>query len=200
MRNQTHATFEGLYRKDHKDYPETALREALLNAIVHREYAYSASTLISVYSNRIEMVSLGGLAHGISLDDILLGLSVCRNQKLANVFYRLELIEAYGTGMLKIQNAYEGCGTKPEIIASSNAFKIVLPIIPVTAESGALALNPSEAALVLDKARAQGFITRQEVEELLNVKTATASRLLKSMVEQKLIRPVGRGKNTRYAP
>jgi predicted HTH transcriptional regulator len=58
MRNDTSATFEGVHRIDHRAYPPAALREALLNAIVHRDYAYSASTLISVYSDRIEIVSV----------------------------------------------------------------------------------------------------------------------------------------------
>ena len=57
MHNQIKATFEGLYRTDTKDYPEEALREALLNSLVHRDYSFSASTLISVYDDRIEFVS-----------------------------------------------------------------------------------------------------------------------------------------------
>ena len=109
LRNQTKATFEGLYRTDTRDYPEEALREAMLNSIVHRDYSYSASTLVSVYADRIEFVSIGGLLEGVTIDDIMLGLSVCRNPKLAAVFYRLDLIEAYGTGMQKIMKAYKGC-------------------------------------------------------------------------------------------
>ena len=73
------ATFEGLYRTDHRDYPETALREALLNTIVRRDYAFSASALISIYSDRVEFVSIGGLVQRIMLEDVLMGLSVCRN-------------------------------------------------------------------------------------------------------------------------
>ena len=122
LRNRTKATFDGLYRHDARDYPEEALREALLNSLVHRDYSFSASTLISVYDDRIEFVSVGGLPSGIALEDILLGLSVCRNPKLAAVFYRLNLIEAYGTGMPKILKAYAGSGVKPKIEVSSNAF------------------------------------------------------------------------------
>ncbi len=51
-----------------------------------------------MYTDRIEFTSIGGLLKGITLEDIQLGISVCRNPKLANIFYRLELIEAYGTG------------------------------------------------------------------------------------------------------
>ncbi|MEE0637656.1 MAG: hypothetical protein UCH99_11050, partial [Adlercreutzia sp.] len=58
--NQTHATFQKLLRVDTRDYPEVAVREALLNSLVHRDYSFRASTLISVYDDRIEFVSVGG--------------------------------------------------------------------------------------------------------------------------------------------
>ena len=93
-------------RIDIRDYPEVAIREALLNLIVHCEYSYSASSFIRMYTDRIEFTSIGGLLKGITLEDIRLGISVCRNPKLANIFYRLELIEAYGTGIQKIIDSY----------------------------------------------------------------------------------------------
>lgn len=127
LRNQTKATFDGLYRTDTRDYPEEALREALMNCLVHRDYSYSASTLVSVFEDRIEFTSIGGLPSGIGIDDILLGISVCRNPKLAAVFYRLKLIEAYGTGMPKIMGAYEGAEQKPKLEVTGNAFKLTLP-------------------------------------------------------------------------
>ena len=129
FRNQTRATIEKLLRIDVRDYPETAVREALLNLLVHRDYSFSASALISIYTDRIEFVSIGGLMPGIDLEDIMVGISVCRNQDLANVFYRLRLIEAYGTGMRKIMRAYEGMKEKPSIETTKNAFKIILPNI-----------------------------------------------------------------------
>ena len=86
-----------------------------MNSLVHRDYSFRASTLVSVYADRIEFVSVGGLPSGIELDDIMLGLSVCRNPKLAAIFYRLQLIEAYGTGMPKIMNAHTETELKPKI-------------------------------------------------------------------------------------
>ena len=100
--NQTHASFQKLLRVDTRDYPEVAVREALLNSLVQRDYSFSASTLISVYEDRIEFTSVGGLLSGLELDDLMMGISACRNPHLANVFYRLQLIEAYGTGIRKI--------------------------------------------------------------------------------------------------
>ena len=129
FRNQTRATIEKLYRVDVRDYPEVAVREALLNLLVHRDYSFSASAFISIYEDRIEFVSIGGLMPGIDLEDVMVGISVCRNQDLANVFYRLHLIEAYGTGMGKIMKAYESMQVKPVIETTKNAFKIILPNI-----------------------------------------------------------------------
>ena len=125
--NQTHATFQKLLRVDTRDYPEVAVREALLNSLVHRDYSFRASTLISVYDDRIEFVSVGGLLPGLELEDLMMGVSACRNPHLANVFYRLQLIEAYGTGMRKIMRVYAGAAFQPQIMATNNAFKIVLP-------------------------------------------------------------------------
>ena len=107
FRNQNHSTFSKLRRIDRRDYPEEAVREALLNLLVHREYSFRASSFISIYADRIEFTSIGGLISGMTLQDVMMGISVCRNAKLANVFYRLELIEAYGTGIRKIIEAYE---------------------------------------------------------------------------------------------
>ena len=100
--NQTHATIEKLLRIDIRDYPEIAVREALLNLLVHRDYAFSASALISIYEDRMEFISIGGLMPGFELEDVMAGISICRNPDLANVFYWLHLIEAYGTGISKI--------------------------------------------------------------------------------------------------
>ncbi len=125
--NQTRATIEKLSRIDVRDYPILAVREALLNLLVHRDYSFSASALISIYDDRMEFVSVGGLMPGIELEDVMAGLSICRNQNLANVFYRLHLIEAYGTGLRKIMDAYEDLSEKPVISVTKNSFKITLP-------------------------------------------------------------------------
>ena len=66
-RNQVRSTFDKLRRIDTRDYPEVAIREALLNSLVHRDYSFSASTLISVYDDRIEFTSIGGLPAGVSV-------------------------------------------------------------------------------------------------------------------------------------
>lgn len=110
-----------------KDYPEEALREALLNVLVHRDYAYGASAQISIFDDRIEFLSIGGLVKGITLSDIMLGTSVTRNERLANIFYRLTLIGAYGAGVPKILKSYKESIMQPKFEVTDNAFKITLP-------------------------------------------------------------------------
>ena len=202
FRNQTHSTFDKLYRIDRRDYPETAVREALLNLLVHHEYSFRASTFISLYADRLEFTSIGGLVSGVSLKDITMGISVCRNSKLANVFYRLELIEAYGTGIIKIMEAYEGTGMAPQIETSDNAFKIILPNLNAMPEPARqMQINPEkstpeEKVIALTKQR--GVITRKEIEILLGIGQSSCGRLLKKMIENGLLIQEGKGKNTHY--
>lgn len=200
--NQVHSTFDGLYRIDKRDYPEIAVREALMNLLVHREYSFRASTLISVYSDRIELTSIGGLVNGISLNDIAIGISICRNPKLANVFYRLELIEAYGTGIARIMESYRGTGMTPQIETSDNAFKIILPNLNANSvqmpSDNQKSIEPTSEDKVIALAREQGFVTRKDVESLLDTSQSSSGRLLKKMMDNGLLIQQGRGKNSRY--
>ena len=213
FRNQTRATIEKLYRVDVRDYPEVAVREALLNLLVHRDYSFSASAFISIYEDRIEFVSIGGLMPGIELEDVMVGISVCRNQDLANVFYRLHLIEAYGTGMGKIMKAYESMQVKPVIETTKNAFKIILPNInakyetenaTVKTKSGTPVTIHTEKELsdeeekILEYARKHGAITRNDVIGLLEVSASTAARVIRKMVKTNLLEQKGKARNTHY--
>lgn len=213
FRNQTRATIEKLLRLDVRDYPEIAVREALLNLLIHRDYAFSASALISIYEDRIELVSIGGLMPGIALEDVMVGLSVCRNQDLANVFYRLHLIEAYGTGMGKIMKAYEGMKEKPVIETTKNAFKIILPNINAKYETeniapkaeldtpfsaGSEKMLSKEEETIFEYTKTHGAITRNDVIGLLGVSTSSASRVIRKMVKNNLLKQNGKARNTHY--
>ena len=199
--NRIHSTFDKLLRIDTRDYPETALRETLLNLLVHRDYAYRASGLISVFSDRIEFVSIGGLMPGFLLEDIMAGVSVCRNQRLANVFYRLQLIEAYGTGMKKIMNAYRDMGKTPDVEVTHNTFKIILPNVNGQEDRMAPSfsgVSGSDEEKILAVIRAQGEASRAEIERAIGVSTSTTTRLLREMTQTGVLQRVGQGRATRY--
>jgi ATP-dependent DNA helicase RecG len=200
--NQTHSTFLKLRRIDQRDYPEIAVREALLNLLVHREYSFRASTFISIYSDRMEFTSIGGLVSGVTLKDVMMGISVCRNVKLANVFYRLELIEACGTGMLKIMEAYSGSDVTPKIETSDNAFKIILPNLNVSVKQKKAAADKAMSSIheetIIALAKEQRTFTRKDVENVLGISQSTCGRLLKQMIEKGQIIQEGKSRNTHY--
>jgi ATP-dependent DNA helicase RecG len=223
--NHTRAEVSGLYRRDTRDYPEEALREALLNAIVHRDYSFSSSTLISIFDDRIEFVSIGGLVTGISLEDIMMGVSVPRNENLANIFYRLELIEAYGTGIPKIVRRYETCPRKPKIEATGNAFKITLPnmnapekrfyenadsVHDYIADSAGQPRIPADSIFAGELSENEktvmrlfentDSIVRKDAEKILSVSQSMAARVLKGLVDKNILRTIGKGRQTRYVP
>lgn len=206
IHNQTHATIEKLLRVEIRDYPEIAVREALLNLIVHREYSFHASGLISIFDDRIEFVSVGGLVPGVELEDVMVGISVCRNEELADVFYRLHLIEAYGTGLTKIMNAYKNTDKKPVIETTRNTFKIILPNINTGYENKEneeieieeiRILNGTERR-VLEYAKRYQAITKKDVANLLGVSESTALRKIKKLVKDKLLTQCGKARSTYY--
>jgi ATP-dependent DNA helicase RecG len=189
LSNNLAAAFSGLDRIEQFDYPEEAVREAMLNAIIHREYAFSGSIIVNIYDDRMEFVSLGGLMPGLQTEDLFMGVSQPRNEKLANVFYRLKHIEAYGTGLRRIMQFYEELEVKPEIKATHGAFMLTLPNMnyarPLRAKQKA-ELKPQHKA-VLDYLRMNSTITNETVQRLLGVKQTRAYAVIKELLSAGLI-------------
>ena len=201
--NKTAATFKGLERIEKQDYPEEAIREALLNAIVHRDYGFSGSIIINVNDKEMEFISIGGLLPGLSPDDIRSGISQPRNKNLAEMFHRLHLIESYGTGIRKIYSLYADCPAQPRIEVTSNTFKMVLPNMNAAqsmeiSEKGSAPFITAQMQKILDYITEHGQITDPEIEQLLNLKRTRAYTLAKQMRDLDLIEAVGRGKDKRY--
>ena len=205
--NKTVSTIKGVVRTDKQDYPEEAIREALLNALVHRDYGFSGSIIINVNDSKMEFISLGGLLPGLSTEDIRIGVSQPRNKKLAEVFHRLRLIESYGTGIRRIFKLYENCPIQPVIEVTANAFKIVLPnmnaagtaieSIPAATEKAPVAITP-QMKTVMDYLAEYGEMTDEDLQELLNIKKTRAYLLARQMNENGLIEIVGRGAAKKY--
>lgn len=192
--NGTKATFHDLLREDERDYPEDAVREALLNAVVHRDYSFSGSTIINLYSDRLEIISLGGLVSGLSLEAAMLGASQPRNEKLASLFYRMKLIEAYGTGISKIISCYKGLPVQPKFENVEGAFRVILP----NTHAYELGVEDEKYLPILRLFEKQKEITRNDVEAALGIGTTHAINMLKEMLEKELINKVGNGRLTRY--
>ena len=188
-------TFEGLPRIDFSHYPPAALREALINAVIHREYAITGSILIKIFSDRIEFISPGGAVGGIEAVDIKSGYAACRNPDLASVFYRLQLVESHGTGVLKIYDAYKTSLAQPKIEITPNVFKLTLPSMNAAPLSNTK-LTPEENVIrfVLE----HGSINRKQAEHILGVSQTAAGIVLRSMVERGDLSRQGHSRNIRY--
>ena len=205
--NKTVSTIKGVVRTDKQDYPVEAIREALLNALVHRDYGFSGSIIINVNDSKMEFISLGGLLPGLSTEDIRIGVSQPRNKKLAEVFHRLRLIESYGTGIRRIFKLYENCPVQPSIEVTTNAFKIVLPNmnavgsavedVPVVGGKSTTGITP-QMKMVMDYLAEYGEMTDEDLQELLNIKKTRAYLLARQMNESGLIDVVGRGATKKY--
>ena len=205
--NRTASVFKGLERLDKSDYPEEAIREALLNALVHRDYSFSGSVIINVNDACMEFISLGGLLPGLSAEDIRSGISQPRNRKLAEIFHRLRLIESYGTGIRKIYALYKDCPAQPRIEVTHNTFKLILPNMNTAsieaadkkteADPNAPTITP-QMKTVLDYLAEYDEISDEELQELLNIKKTRAYLLTRQMSEEKLIEIVGKGAAKRY--
>ncbi len=196
--NKTTATFKGLERIERVDYPEEALREALLNALVHRDYSFSGSIIINVNDKEMEFISIGGLLPGLSPDDIRSGISQPRNKNLADIFHRLHLIESYGTGIRKIYSLYANCLEQPRIEVTTNTFKIILPNMNRTTSNEGITVMTTQMQRILDYIEKNGKITDLEIQELLGLKKTRAFTLAKQMRDAGLIRAEGRGSEKKY--
>lgn len=197
--NSTKATFDNLIRIDSRDYPKEAIREALLNAIIHRDYSFSGSIIINIYSDKMEIISLGGLVSGISLEAIMAGASQPRNEKLAALFYRMELIEAYGTGISKISTAYKDCETKPTFKSVDGAFIVTLP--NMNFQHNVTISNPQSNDTynkIVSFINENEKITRKQIEKLCDIKLTRANSIVKDMLELDIIEKKGNGKSTYY--
>jgi len=116
-----------LQRIDQYEIPLPAIREALMNAVVHRDYSLRGSDIkFAIFDNRIEITSPGALPKSIEIEDIITGRSEIRNNIIARFFKEINYIEQWGTGIQKMIKQCESAGLKaPQMIESGLFFKII---------------------------------------------------------------------------
>ena len=110
-------------------WPPNAVREALTNAMIHRDYRYSGPTIVNLFRTRIEIISLGGLVSGLSSDDLLNGICQPRNPELADAFALLGWSQNCGVGIQRIMDAYAEASDYPQLRVGPGSVAVVLPIL-----------------------------------------------------------------------
>lgn len=184
---------EGVERRRHELIPLTAFREAVANALVHRAWDMPAPIRVAMFDDRVEVSSPGGLPAGLTVEEYLNDMvSVRRNRITADVFLRLGLIEAFGTGILRIKDTYSQSFTKPQFKVSDNVVMVVLPVVRED-----LGLDGGERAVyeLLSNVRPKAA---SELEEGVTFGRSKLRRILKRLIAMDLAEEVGRGRGLKY--
>ncbi|NBB87915.1 MAG: transcriptional regulator [Bacteroidetes bacterium] len=191
-------------RREVWTYPLAAMREAVVNALIHRDYAVLGNIEIRVFDGQLTVSSPGGLPEGITLEELKQPrhASIQRNPRLAQTFYYAGFVERWGTGTTRIAEACQKQGLPvPEFESSAERFTVTFRKDPYTeARLQEMGFNERQI-LAVRYAQEHGHIDNATLQELANVTKRTASRDLSDLTDRDILRKVGQtGKGTYYEP
>ena len=205
---------KGLQRTDIYEIPEVAIREAVVNALVHRNYSNLGRDIkIGVYDDRLEIVSPGGLPNGLTNEDIYTGKSEIRNRVVARVFKELNYIEQWGSGINRIKSLCIDHGLKEPFIEESGDFigvrifrnnKVAESTGKILESTGKILENAenkimtNQEEVIYKYLLSNGSIKKLNVEGILNVKDSRARKILEEMTNKDYIIKQGQGRSTYY--
>ena len=119
------ATIVGIYRQDVYEIPPDAIRELIINAMVHRSYLDHGTIQVAVYDNRLEITDPGKLPMGQTMERMKEGYSKIRNEALAHAFAYMNIIEHWGSGIPRIIDKVKAAGLQePEFIGGEVDLRI----------------------------------------------------------------------------
>ncbi len=198
-------TIEGPYRKTVEEIPLVAYREAIANMIVHRNYARSEEARVEVFADRVEIFSPGGLPIGISKEEYVQGrISLPRNQIVADVFYRLKIIEKLATGIRRIREYYRDAMVKPVFHVSENSILVVLPRIqPVQEVKDSMGKTSygqmsEKEKTIYQLIETKGPIARGNIEKEIGLGKSQTIELINQLRSHGLVTTIGQGRSTQY--
>jgi ATP-dependent DNA helicase RecG len=182
------------------EYPLEALREAVINAVCHRDYTAPSNTEVRIYDDRLIVWSPGGLPFGITMEDLYKShSSVLRNKGIGEVFYDIGWIEQWGSGIDKMQRACKKAGLPEPYFEEYQGFRVIFRKDIYTEEYlHNLGLNERQIKAVI-YVKEKGRITNKEYQDLNAVKRRLASYELDDLIQKGIAERVGKvGKGTYY--
>ncbi|MFC6200399.1 ATP-binding protein [Lactiplantibacillus nangangensis] len=196
-------------RTEQRSYPNVAVREAVVNAIVHRSYFSQSPVQIEVFDDRLTILSPGPLPGGMQLEAVLDGQTLPRNPQIVKTLNKLKYVEDYGTGIRRILSSYASTGRKPIFVAKEDYVKVTLPNLNYQESlSGPEDINGLETAgvaiffesreKIVAYLKSHVSITRSTTEVLLNISGTQANRYLKRLVAENVLEKIGAGPATKY--
>jgi ATP-dependent DNA helicase RecG len=175
-------------RKERWNLPPAAVREAIINAVAHADYAQRGGPIrVSIFDDRLEVESPGLLPFGLTVDDLRRGISKLRNRVIGRVFHELGLIEQWGSGIQRMTAACRGAGLAPPLLEElGTRFRVTLH----TARRGSPSVDPTEQAILDALAGGKGRSTREIAAVIGLTPRATRTRLIR-LVEGGVVREIG---------
>ena len=208
------ATIVGVYRQDIYEIPTDAIRELIINAMVHRSYLDHGTIQVAVYDNRLEITSPGKLPMGQTLERMKEGYSKIRNEALAHAFSYMNLIEHWGSGIPRIIEKVKAAGLRePEFIGGEvdlriNIYRGQVDINDVNAKApDNTDKMPDSDKRVPDKEQEQRIyeyvlkyesITTAKAAEILGVKHRRARAVLMNLINGAYLKKQGAARSTVY--
>ena len=193
-RHYQYEEIKGTTRNKIELIPEEAFREVLANAIVHRNWDVDQNIRIAMFNDHIEVSSPGGLPYGLSKEEYMNGnISNLRNPVLGGVFFRLNLIEMFGTGIRRIKYAYRDSTLKPIFEVYENSIVISLPVTTMN-----LIMTQDETK-IYNLLKDGSELSSGEMSKVLGFSRNKVVRVTGSLVNKRYIRVIGSGRGTRYS-
>ena len=186
VENRTLARITSKQREEQRLYDAVALREAVINALVHNDYSYDGVPKFEIFVDRIEMTSAGGIPQGLSEDEFFEGYSMPRNKELMRIFRDLEMVEYLGSGIPRILKAY-----------SKEAFRFTENFIRMRFVSAELSIGGTSgktSGKVVDLILANASISIPEMAEDLGISTRAVEMQIRKLRDEGIIRRVGGAK------
>lgn len=180
------------YRQKIESIPEKAFREAIANALVHRNWMINSYIQVSMEKNSINITSPGGLPSNLTKDEYLNGqISIMQNPIIGNLFFRLNIIESFGTGIRRIKNSYINSKNKPEFHIFENSIKIVLPEIKLQ-----LPLSKDQEKVFL--AIQNNTLSSSQIANIVGFGKNKVLKIINELIEMSYAVKIGRGRGTKY--
>ena len=184
---------QGVDRRTVDKIPEEAFREAIANALVHRTWDINSHVRVAMFSDRIEIISPGGLPKGITGEEYLNGsISNLRNPVIGNVFFRLHYIEMFGTGIRRIKETYANAPIKPDFNITENSISVILPCVDRKIEAS------SDGIKTLGLLDDGMMLSSREIADKLGWSKDKTIRVLNTLLAAGYIHKDGSGRGTKY--
>lgn len=179
-------------RTETPTYPEPAIREAVINAVVHADYSQKGAPIrIAIFTDRIEIENPGILPFGLTIEDVQNGVSKLRNRVLGRVFHELKLIEQWGSGIQRMVSTCRDAGLKDPVLEEVGShFRVTL--FSSRTGSRKVQFDTVDSAIVKALSKGEGMSTKTLAEAIDLTPRATRTRLM-HLVERGVVIEVGSG-------